>query len=177
MFIFLKSKAFAFILIFFVLIGISHVVRMWLNVGNNVGYAPEQPIPFNHQRHVTENGIPCLYCHSNADNSKHATVPPLNVCLNCHSVVKTDSPHIQKLKAAYDAGTSIEWVRVHDVPDHVYFSHKRHVLRGLACENCHGDVANMKKIEQVETLQMGFCVNCHRKPENQAPTECSTCHQ
>lgn len=174
---FFKSKAFLFIVIFIVILGAVRVFRTVWSVGNNVGYAPEQPIPFSHKLHAGDNDIPCLYCHSNADNSKHATIPSLSTCMNCHSMVKTDSPLIQNLTKHFQEGTPIEWIKVHDLPDHVYFSHKRHVLRGIKCENCHGDVAGMNKIEQVETLQMGFCVNCHRQPENNAPTECSTCHQ
>lgn len=157
--------------------------------GNNVGYAPEQPLPFSHKTHAGDNKIPCQYCHSNADKSRHATVPTMNVCMNCHSVVKTDSPFIQKLTKMYKEGKPLEWIKVHDLPDHVYFSHQRHInwrsldktlppeKQKLDCKNCHGDVEKMEVVEQVETLTMGFCVTCHRKPEHNAPTDCQTCHQ
>jgi hypothetical protein len=129
---------------------------------SNQGYAPIQPIPFSHKLHAGANKIQCLYCHSGADKSRHATIPSSNVCMNCHSVVKTDSPHIQKLKKAYDEGKPIEWVRVHELPDYVYFSHKRHVAKGVSCETCHGNVKEMDRVEQKAALTMGWCMECHR---------------
>lgn len=146
----------------------------WYNLGNNRGYAPEQPIPFSHERHVNQLKIDCQYCHTSVDKSRHATIPSMNVCMNCHSVVKPDSPHIQKMKALIEQGDSFEWVKVHDMPDFVFFSHKRHIAKGIACETCHGDVRNMKKITQAQRMNMGFCVECHRA--NKAPTSCDTCH-
>ncbi len=162
---------------------------------SNQGYAPEQPIPFSHKLHAGDNKIQCLYCHSNADKSRHATVPSLNVCLNCHTVVKTDSPYIQKIQKAFAEGKPIEWVRVHELPDHAYFPHKRHVAAGVACEVCHGDVAKMERVEQKAPLTMGWCMECHRgqttppevlsrmhpnmkNPKGPvAPVNCSTCHK
>lgn len=161
---------------------------------SNQGYAPEQPIPFSHKLHAGDNKINCLYCHSGAEKSRHATIPSMNVCMNCHSVVKVDSPHIQKLRKAYSEGKPIEWVRVHELPDFVYFPHKRHVAMGVSCETCHGDVKGMDKIEQKTALTMGWCMECHRGettpprvlakvyPHAQnprgpvAPVQCSTCH-
>lgn len=140
-----------------------------------MGYAPEQPIPFNHKKHAGDNHIPCLYCHAQADNSRHATVPSMNICMNCHSVVRTDSPLIQKLTETYKSGEAFEWVKVHDLPDFVYFSHKRHLAKEIDCAECHGDVASMTRIKQVKPLNMGFCVDCHRKKE--APQDCYVCHQ
>ena len=131
-------------------------------VGNNKGYAPQQPIPFSHQKHAGLYSIPCLYCHVGADKSKHASVPPMNVCINCHLVVKTDSPHIQKLTDYYNRGEPIPWIKVHDLPDHVNFNHKRHVAKGVACETCHGDVKNMAVIRQENHMSMGWCLDCHR---------------
>lgn len=147
----------------------------WLRLGDNRGYAPDQPIPFSHKLHAGDRKIDCQYCHANADKSRHATIPSVNVCLNCHSVVKTDSPHIQKMKDLEAKGYSLEWVKVHDMPDFVFFSHKRHIAKGVACEKCHGNVAKMVKVEQVELLNMGFCVECHRKEK--APTGCEVCHR
>lgn len=145
------------------------------HLGDNRGYAPEQPIPFSHRLHAGENQIPCQYCHAGAEKGRHATVPSMNVCMNCHSVVAGDRPNVQLLKKYYEEGRSFEWVRVHDLPDFVYFSHRWHVAKGVACQTCHGPVENMDRITQVRTMQMGFCVDCHRK--NEAKTECSTCHQ
>ena len=172
---------------------------------SNVGYAPEQPIPFSHKLHAGTNKIDCQYCHVNVERSKHASIPALNVCMNCHKVVRTDSPWIQKLTAAYNEGKPVEWIRVHELPDYVYFPHNRHVLKGVSCEACHGDVKNMDRIVQKGDLTMGWCMNCHRgvttpkdvlakireeqaahpgmtgdtmllRPTDIAPTNCSTCH-
>ncbi|MCM2323014.1 MAG: cytochrome c family protein, partial [Oligoflexia bacterium] len=114
----------------------------------NIGYAPEQPMPFSHKVHAGDNKIACLYCHSNAEKARHSGIPSLNVCMNCHTVVKADSPYVQQLQKLYKEGKSIEWVRVHELPDHVYFTHKRHLAKGLVCENCHGDVKGMERLYQ-----------------------------
>ncbi len=161
---------------------------------SNQGYAPEQPIPFSHKLHAGDNKIQCLYCHSNADKSRHATIPSLNVCLNCHTVVKTDSPYIQQIQKAFAEGKPIEWIRVHELPDHAYFTHKRHVAAGVSCEVCHGEVAKMERVEQKAPLTMGWCMECHRgqttppevlakyhpnmkNPKGPvAPVNCNTCH-
>jgi hypothetical protein len=179
-------------------LGGGTVIAMFPTASNQ-GYSPEQPIPFSHKLHAGVNKIPCLYCHSGAEKSRHATIPSLNVCMNCHSVVKTDSPWIQKIHQAYKEGRPIEWVRVHELPDYVYFPHKRHVAKGVACETCHGDVKTMDRIVQHGALTMGWCMECHRgqtTPQNViakiyphlsreelasgthpvAPTNCSTCH-
>jgi hypothetical protein len=147
-----------------------------LGWGYNQGYAPEQPIPFDHSLHVGTNKIQCQYCHNQVERSRHSNIPALSTCMNCHLTVKTDSPHIQKLREAFNAGQSIEWVRVHNLPDHVQFNHSAHLNRGVNCQTCHGPVETMQKIEQFSTLDMGWCVNCHRQPENHAPLNCSTCH-
>lgn len=182
------------IVVLFILGNTFYTLR---KVGNNQGYAPKQPIPFSHKLHAGDNGIPCLYCHSAADKSKSASVPPVNVCMNCHSVVKTDSPFIKQVKEHYDKNIPIEWIKVHDLPDHANFNHKRHVAKGVACETCHGNVKKMDVIEQDQPLTMGWCLDCHRgktapehlmrAPENTprnsgieagsvAPTSCYTCH-
>lgn len=154
--------------------GLATAAILLYQVGDNRGYAPEQPIPFSHKIHAGDNKIACQYCHVDVDKSKHSSVPSMNVCMNCHTVVKTDSPLIQQLTKAYKEGKPIEWTKVHDLPDHAYFSHKRHIAKGIDCSTCHGDVTKDPVIGQKETLNMGFCVNCHR--DNDAPTECSTCH-
>ena len=161
----------------------------------NQGYAPEQPIPFSHKVHAGSHKIPCLYCHSGVEKSRHATVPGLSVCMNCHSVVKGDSPYIQQMKKAYSDGKPIEWIRVHELPDHVNFPHKRHVAKGVSCETCHGNVKEMDRVEQKKALTMGWCMECHRGqttpsevlnkvfPHDKhphgpvAPVNCNTCHK
>ena len=129
---------------------------------SNQGYAPEQPIPFSHKLHAGDKKIDCQYCHSTVDRSRHASIPTLKTCFNCHTAVKTDSPYIQKMKKSLDEGKPIEWIRVHKLPDYVYFSHKRHIAQGLACEVCHGNVKGMVRVEQKTALTMGQCMECHR---------------
>lgn len=131
-------------------------------VGYNQGYQPTQPIPFSHQLHAGQYKIDCKYCHTNPGVSRHSSVPPLNVCMNCHLLVKTDSPWIQKLTEAYNAGKSIPWQKVHLLPDFVKFNHSAHISKGVNCTTCHGDVANMPVVRQYSSLSMGWCVNCHR---------------
>lgn len=144
--------------------------------GYNTGYAPEQPIPYSHELHVGKLGMQCQYCHNQVERSKHSNIPTLQTCMNCHIQVKTDSPHIQKMREAYDAGNSIEWVRVHMLPDHVQFNHSAHVTKGVNCQTCHGPVETMEKVYQSADLSMGWCINCHRQEENKAPLNCTTCH-
>ncbi|MEW6055184.1 MAG: cytochrome c3 family protein [Bdellovibrionota bacterium] len=193
-----KSKTNLKIIVLIVaLLAVGAAVNALIRVGNNQGYAPEQPIPFSHKLHAGQNNIPCMYCHAGVEKSKHATVPAVNVCMNCHSVVKPDSPHIKKLKEYYEQGKEIPWVKVNDLPDHVNFNHKRHIAKGVACETCHGDVKKMAVVRQDKPLLMGWCLDCHRgetspthlvkapagQPEGSAiaagqvaPTSCYTCH-
>jgi hypothetical protein len=151
-------------------------------IGYNNDYAPDQPIPYSHALHAGKYQIPCQYCHSNVEKSKHATVPSLNVCMNCHLVIKGvgpnggPSPWIERISQAYDAGESVPWVKVHMLPDHAHFNHKRHVGAGVSCQECHGKMQETVVVKQVQDLSMGWCINCHRKPENNAPINCSTCH-
>jgi hypothetical protein len=151
----------------------------WGKIGYNTGYAPEQPIAFSHELHAGQYKIQCLYCHSAAERSQHSPVPSLNTCMNCHLVVGGDKPAIQKIQAAYAANEPIAWVKVHMLPDHVKFNHAVHVKKfgaPQACHKCHGPVESMDKLYQYSPLSMGWCVDCHRKPENKAPISCSTCH-
>ncbi len=145
-------------------------------IGYNEGYQPEQPIPFDHSLHAGKYQINCMYCHNAVERSRHATVPALNVCMNCHRNVALDKPLIQKITASYNAKESIPWEKVHLLPDFVKFNHKRHVARGVQCQTCHGQVEQMKTMYQYQTLSMGWCIDCHRRPENNAPTNCDTCH-
>ena len=144
--------------------------------GYNKGYSPEQPIPFDHSVHVGKHNIQCQYCHNQVERSTHSNIPALSTCMNCHMQVKTDSPHIQKMRDAYDKGGSIEWVKVHMLPDHVRFNHGAHLKKGVNCQTCHGQIETMSKVTQHADLSMGWCINCHRQPENNAPLNCTTCH-
>jgi hypothetical protein len=151
------------------------------------GYEPTQPIPFSHRLHAGEMGIECKYCHFGSEKGRHAGIPPVNVCMNCHKTVKTNSPEIKKIKKAYESGESIKWVRIHKLPDFVYFDHSRHINRGVNCKTCHGPVQEMDVVRQYNTLAMGWCINCHRdytrnppphlKDKNiNAKLDCAGCH-
>ncbi len=157
--------------LFLVLFLLGNAVYSLRHVGVTEGYAPEQPIPFSHKKHAGLYQIPCMYCHANADKSKHATVPSLNICMNCHSVVDTNppSPWLNQIREHYKNNQPIKWVKVHDMPDFVNFNHKRHIAKGVSCETCHGDVKNMDRISQAMPMTMGWCLDCHRgktTPEN-----------
>lgn len=162
------------------IIGVS--VLIWaltynkIVIGYNKGYMPDQPLPFSHKLHAGKYGIDCRYCHTSVAVSRHASIPSLNICMNCHIQVKVDSPWIQKLTEAYNSGKSIAWQKVHLLPDFVKFNHSMHIKAGKDCTVCHGKIAEMSQVYQNASLAMGWCVNCHRLPENHAPTNCSTCH-
>jgi hypothetical protein len=131
-------------------------------VGVSQGYAPEQPIAFSHRIHAGDNKVPCLYCHYAAERSRHAGIPPLAVCMNCHSQVKVASAEVEKLKEAVAQRRAVSWVKVHNLPDFVYFNHSQHVVRGIACSACHGPIERMERVRQVAPLTMGWCIGCHR---------------
>ncbi len=145
-------------------------------IGYNQGYMPVQPIPFSHEQHVGQLKIQCQYCHSQVERSKSANIPSLATCMNCHQQVATDKEPIKKLRDAFSEGKSIEWARVHMLPDHVHFNHGAHVTKGVSCQTCHGEIEKMPKVYQFSDLSMGWCINCHRQPENKAPLNCTTCH-
>lgn len=137
------------------------------NLGRQQFYQPEQPIWFSHKVHVGQNKIDCQYCHFTVDKSMHAGIPPTQVCLNCHNQVKkgkiTGEKEIAKIFEAVNNNKPIEWIKVHNLPDHVYFNHAQHVNIGkVDCQECHGPVEMMDEIIQVEDLSMGWCINCHR---------------
>ncbi|NJM14558.1 MAG: cytochrome c3 family protein [Bacteroidales bacterium] len=143
------------------------IVKEAIMLGRSPNYAPLQPVKFSHQVHAGENGTDCMYCHTGAEVSKSAGIPGLNVCLNCHILIRegrnSGKFEINKLHAALDSGHPIEWVRVHKLPDHVFFSHAQHVGVGkLDCAECHGAVNEMHVLKQQNTLSMGWCLDCHR---------------
>jgi len=129
------------------------------------GEAREQPIPFSHAHHVGSMGIDCRYCHSSVENSQHAMVPPTKTCMNCHSQIWINSPTLQPVRDSYQTNESIRWTKVNDLPDYVYFNHSIHVKKGVGCETCHGRVDTMPLMYQQATLQMRWCLDCHRNPE------------
>jgi hypothetical protein len=136
-------------------------------VGHSPDYQPDQPIKFSHKVHAGQNGTDCIYCHSSAPYSKSAGIPPENVCMNCHLLVRKGTRsgtfEIAKIIAHYDSKQPIEWIKVYNLPDHVFFSHAQHVSAGgISCQKCHGPVEMMDRINQWSDLSMGWCINCHR---------------
>jgi hypothetical protein len=127
--------------------------------------APEQPVPFYHLHHVGGMGIDCRYCHTAVDKSATAGIPPTKTCMNCHSQIFNQSPTLEPVRASWRTDTSIEWVKVHDLPDFVYFDHSAHVNKGVGCTTCHGPVDKMSYVWQEKSLLMEWCLDCHRQPE------------
>ncbi len=125
----------------------------------------EQPLQFSHLHHVGDDGIDCRYCHTSVETSSFAGIPPTKTCMNCHSQIWATSPILDPVRASVREDEPLHWVRVHDLPDFVYFNHSIHVKKGMGCETCHGRVDQMPLVEQVNSLQMDWCLNCHRAPE------------
>ncbi len=156
------------------------VWKQSLTVGLHKGYAPIQPVAFSHKLHAGQYGVSCNYCHIGVEKGKSATIPGANICMNCHNYIqegaKYGAAELSKVRGAYEAGTPIEWVRIHNLPDLVYFNHAQHVkVGGIECNKCHGNieaglaeeekikVENMEVMYQVQDLSMGWCINCHRQ--------------
>ena len=129
------------------------------------GVAREQPVPFSHPHHVGDVGLDCRYCHTTVETSGFANIPPTKTCMNCHSQIWSTSPTLEPVRASFRTGESIRWTRVHDLPDFVYFNHSIHVNKGVGCETCHGRVDRMPLMWQESSLQMEWCLDCHRHPE------------
>ena len=134
--------------------------------------ARAQPVPFSHAHHVGGLGIDCRYCHTTVETSSFANIPPTKTCMNCHSQIWITSPTLEPVRASFRTGQSIRWTRVYDLPDFVYFNHGIHVNKGVGCETCHGRVDKMPLTWQYPTLQMSWCLDCHRDPaKNLRPRE------
>jgi menaquinone reductase, multiheme cytochrome c subunit len=173
----------------------------------DVGYAPEQPVPYSHALHAGELGMDCRYCHTTVERAGHAAIPETMTCMNCHAKVRTDSKLLSPVREGAKTDQPVEWLKVHDLPDYVYFNHSAHVSRGVGCVSCHGRVDQMEVVFQQEPLSMSWCLSCHRNPEPNLrppseatnmnytqpdaefgkrfreenninpPTDCSTCHR
>lgn len=130
----------------------------------NQGVVAEQPVPFSHDHHVGAMGIHCRYCHTSVEESSFAGIPPTSTCMSCHKLIWNDSPMLEPVRASFASGEPLEWTRVNDLPDYVYFNHSIHVAKGVGCETCHGRVDEMPLMYQHATLQMGWCLECHRDP-------------
>ena len=125
----------------------------------------EQPVPFSHEHHVGGLGIDCRYCHTSVENSSFAGIPPTKTCMNCHSQIWNNASMLEPVRDSYRTNKSIRWIRVHDLPDFVYFNHSIHVAKGIGCTSCHGPIDKMPLTWQEASLQMDWCINCHRHPE------------
>lgn len=130
----------------------------------DVGYRPEQPVPFSHKLHVGELQVSCQYCHAGVEKSAHAPIPTTQTCMNCHTAVLGESPKLQLVRDSYESGTPLEWIRIHKVPDYVHFNHSRHIRAQIDCKSCHGPIEEMGVVSQVKPLTMGWCLDCHRDP-------------
>ncbi|MDT8325330.1 MAG: cytochrome c3 family protein, partial [Bacteroidota bacterium] len=148
-----------------VILAVAGIWYYWSPWYTDVGYQPVQPIPYSHAFHVGELGMDCRYCHTGVEVSPVAMVPPTQTCMNCHAMVKTESPALAPLRESWETGTPLRWVRVHKVPDYAYFDHSAHVRVGVGCESCHGNVAEMEEVFLDQPLSMGWCLECHRNPD------------
>ncbi len=165
-----SANSLAKVSIFAVLLTVCGIV--WaaykLNAGSfttKVGVARDQPVPFSHKHHVSDDGIDCRYCHTSVETSDFAGLPPTDTCMTCHSQIWTNAQILEPVRESFRTGKSIEWTRVHDLPDFVYFNHSIHVNKGIGCSTCHGRVDTMPLMYQVNTLYMQWCIECHRNPE------------
>lgn len=130
----------------------------------DVGYQPEQPVPYSHKLHAGTMGLDCTYCHYTVTKAAFSAIPPTEVCMNCHKQVKLKSERLEPVRQSYETGKPVEWLKIHKLPDYVYFNHQAHVTAGVSCVSCHGRVDQMVEVRQVEPLNMGWCVSCHRDP-------------
>jgi hypothetical protein len=173
---FLKKVKRRYILGIIFLVALGWQIKLLYDAGTALGrqeaYEPDQPIKFSHVVHVTDNQIECQYCHTTVDYSKSAGIPEVGICWNCHALVREGTHsgrhQINKVVEAYEGGAPIEWIRIHNLQDHVFFSHAQHVAIGnIECATCHGPIETMDRVRQVSDLSMGWCINCHRDTEVQ----------
>ena len=150
-------------------VGVVYITFLAVYAGSpetiNVGYEPDQPIEYSHRLHVGELGMDCRYCHNTVETTAMAAIPPTQTCMNCHAQIRKESEKLITLQESYTSGKPIPWVRVHDLPDYVYFNPSAHVMRGVGCVSCHGRVDQMDVVRQVKPLSMGWCLDCHRNPD------------
>jgi len=132
---------------------------------SDVGYRPKQPVPYSHKLHAGDLGLDCRYCHSQVETSAAAGVPPTQTCMNCHKLILPESEKLLLVRESWSKRLPIQWVRVHDLPDFVYFDHSVHLNAGVGCASCHGNVAQMEVVTQKEPLSMSWCLDCHRNPD------------
>lgn len=148
--------------------GVFAILFIWYYFSpeyTDVGYAPEQPVQYSHRLHAGQLGLDCQYCHTNVKDAAHSNVPATQTCMNCHSQIRTESVKLLPVRESFATGESIEWIKVHKLPDYARFSHAVHTNNGVGCESCHGRIDQMEVVFQVEPLSMSWCLECHRNPE------------
>jgi hypothetical protein len=163
-----NALAFASIVAVVILGGIAMGILLTLPRSDYItrkNLARTQPIQFSHAHHVGGMGFDCRYCHTSVEDSHFAGIPPTKTCMNCHSQLFVDSPYLEPVRASFRNNTPLTWVRVNDLADFVYFNHSIHVTKGVGCATCHGPVDRMPLMYKAETLQMDWCLACHRQPE------------
>lgn len=147
--------------------GIGIVLVFWIYFSPRnlqVGYAPDQPVPYSHRLHAGELGIDCRYCHANVERSQEAMIPPTQTCMGCHNIVRNQSAALAPVRESWETGRAVEWVRVHKLPEHTYFDHSVHLAAGVGCVSCHGRVDQMEVVRIEQPIAMGWCLDCHRNP-------------
>jgi hypothetical protein len=142
---------------------LAEINRSAYNTGQFIDV--QQPVQFSHKHHAGDDGIDCRYCHTSVETSNTAGIPPTKTCMNCHSQIYADSPYLEIVRTSFKENKPLEWTRVHDLPDYVYFNHSIHVNKGVGCASCHGRVDQMPIVYQAASLQMEWCLACHRQPE------------
>ncbi|WP_242927057.1 c-type cytochrome [Pontibacter vulgaris] len=160
-----KSKAVrTLVVLIFVVVLLDLTIDKVMGIGIQQGYQPKQPIAFSHKLHAGDHQINCNYCHTTVYKGKSASIPSANICMNCHSQIKKESPEIQKIYRAIERNKPIEWVRIHNLPDLAYFNHSQHTqVGGVECQTCHGPIQEMEVVSQYAPLTMGWCIDCHRE--------------
>jgi hypothetical protein len=148
----------------------ASVLGVLLNINrihyvNRVNIPLDQPVPFSHKHHVTGLGIDCRYCHTSVEKTAFAGIPPTETCMTCHSQIWTEAPNLEPVRASWRDNKPLEWNRVHDLPDFVYFNHSIHLAKGVGCQTCHGQVDQMPLMWKVNSLNMEWCIECHKNPE------------
>lgn len=169
-------------------LGTPSLLMAWVRspLATGVGSPVPQPVPFDHRHHVLDASIDCRYCHSGAERSRYAGVPPTSLCMGCHAQIWNDSPLLAPVQRSWVADRPIAWNRVHSLPGFVYFDHSAHLTAGVGCASCHGSVERMAQVYPVAPLTMEWCLDCHRDPERHLGARarglrrlvhCSTCHR
>lgn len=164
---------------FLALAAVAAILSAYAGASSSQGNSPVQPVKFPHPTHVQTLKMNCVYCHYSANKSPDPGMPAMSTCMGCHTVISPQKPGIQQLTSFASKNLPVPWVRIHKLPEYVHFPHMRHVNAGVTCQTCHGQIQNMMQVSQQNTLNMGWCVNCHvgrSNPPFKARYDCATCH-